>query len=72
MTTAPIWSPVDDDTHDLLQLVATGPLFGDADEQRFLIACWTDARDHDGRVSGDQSRNCGKPVRVRVWQGRAS
>lgn len=54
--TSPRWSPVDDDTADLLTLVAAGPLYGDDAEDRFLTACRADAGEHGGIVSINRVR----------------
>lgn len=58
MTAQPHWSPTDDDTADLLTLVATGSLVtqSDLDVDAFLDACRRDAMAHDGLVSVNRVR----------------
>ena len=55
MSSQPQWSPVDDETADLLALVAAGPLAGNDAEERFLRACEVDAALH-GFVSVNRVR----------------
>ncbi len=54
---APQFAPVDDDTNDLLSLVAdiTSPI-GQDDPDQFLAACRLDAMAHDGEVSVNRVR----------------
>lgn len=54
---APHWSPIDDDTADLLTLVADvdRPIGADVPEL-FLAACRRDAMAHDGLVSVNRVR----------------
>lgn len=57
MTTQPQWSAMDDDTSDLLSLVAdtyTEPARDACDV--FLAACERDAESHDGEVSVNRVR----------------
>lgn len=59
MTTSsnPRWSPVDDDTYDLLTAVADpNPLIGADVPTLFLDACRADAIDHGGYVSVNRVR----------------
>lgn len=57
MTTSPSWSPVDDDTADLLTLVADvdHPVGRDV-PAAFLAACEADANAHAGLVSVNRVR----------------
>jgi hypothetical protein len=57
MTTQPTWSASDDETNDLLTLVAdaTSPIGRDAPDL-FLAACRRDAMAHDGLVSVNRVR----------------
>lgn len=52
---APQWSPVDDDTQDLLALVASDPRKAD-DYTTFLDACRRDAMANGGQVSVNRVR----------------
>lgn len=53
---APQFAPADDETQDLLSLIANDPRHAE-DEQRFLDACQSDARDHGGIVSVNRVRS---------------
>ena len=57
MTTQPQWSPLDDETADLLSLVADPdrPVGRDA-VAAFLAACEADAHNHGGEVSVNRVR----------------
>ena len=55
--TSPRWSPVDDDTHDLLTAVAEPhPIVGADAQEICLAACRADALAHDGMVSVNRVR----------------
>lgn len=55
--TAPAWSPVDDDTADLLSVLADPhPIVGADVPDLFLDACRRDALAHDGLVSVNRVR----------------
>ena len=57
ITTSPRWSPVDDDTHDLLTAVAEPhPIVGADAVEMFLNACRHDAATHAGLVSVNRVR----------------
>ncbi len=57
MSVQPEWAPIDDETADLLSLVAdpTRPVGRDA-VAAFLAACESDARNHGGEVSVNRVR----------------
>jgi len=57
VTTQPTWAPIDDDTADLLSLVANphSPIGADV-PTLFLDACRRDAMAHDGEVSVNRVR----------------
>ncbi len=57
MTTAPAWSPVEDDTADLLSLVACGPLApADVEWRLFSDAVVRVAHSNGGRVDQNDVR----------------
>lgn len=51
----PSWQPVDDETADLLSLIADDPR-KDADYALFLRVCWQDAKAHGDYVSVQRVR----------------
>lgn len=54
---APQWAPVDDDTADLLSVLADPhPIAGADATAAFLVACERDADAHDGLVSVNRVR----------------
>lgn len=57
MSAQPQWAPIDDETADLLSLVADpdSPIGRDA-PALFLAACESDARAHGGQVSVNRTR----------------
>ncbi len=56
-TSGPSWSPIDDDTHDLLSVVAEPhPVVGAEVVDLFLDACRRDADSHGGFVSVNRVR----------------
>lgn len=57
VTSGPRWSPIDDDTHDLLSAVAEPhPVVGAEVVDLFLDACRRDAENHGGFVSVNRVR----------------
>ena len=79
MSTAPQWSPVDDETNDLLALVAMGPLAPPtADEEwaEFVAALRFVAQGNDGVISANAMRelihDVVKPCRIGPFYSKAS